>query len=562
MDRIPATGEGTLGGIGETAANPVAGMAPARFRGWRVTQAPEEARLHLGQGSATARRADPLPKPSPRPSHRSIWNRFVRWCEGRHVEHWPASPETVADYMKVRAENGCRSTVHNIRHAISSTHRAAGFENRFEQGVVEATFKELVSANGWASSQRTTVSGSSLDAAEIEAIREAACERRRQGSGFESRATAKQRGAVELALCSLVLESGILCEQAAALEWPDLSLDKNGRPAVTIRAGPAEPRVVITLSDRAFGDLEAIAPRSPVADQRIFPLGARQIASRVRLAARAVGLESRVAGDGPPGRAQDATKRISPATARIRAGYWRAFGAWCDTRGAEKLPARPETVAQYLMEASETSNYDTILGHRYAIRDEHRDSGHDDPCETPLVRTTLQELHRPSSCFTPMSLDADSLAAIRATAMRPRETHFSRESAEKARRRGLVDIALCSVLYASGLSVEQATALTWREVEILGPDRARLTVKPKTDPRGSVEIREIADEAVSELEAIRGDALSEDRVFGLNCRAAFNRFKAAASAAGLGVQSEAGSSHTATAGTSRAFTENPPHTSR
>ena len=559
MDRISTTNDGVLGGNRDMGANPMAGMPRGRFGERWVSVA---ARVH--------ERPVPLPEPSPKSSHRAIWERFVRWCEGRHVEHWPASPETVADYMKVCAEKRCRSTVCNIREAISSTHRAAGFENRFAKGVVEATFRELVSSKGWEHSRRCSVTGSSLAAAEIKAIRAATLEPRRQGPGLESERTAKQRGRVERALCSLVLEAGIRCEQTAALEWRDLSLDKNRKPTVTIRTGSAEPHVVVTLPKRALRDLHRIAPGSPVADERIFPFGARQIANHIRAAARAAGLESRIAGEGPPRDAQAATKGISPSTAHARSGYWRAFGAWCDVRGAQKLPAQPQTVAQYLREVSETSSNDTIQGNWYAIKDAHREFGHEDPCATPLVEATLQDIRHPSSDFTPTSLDPDALAAIRATAMKRRENRFHRESAANARKRGLVDIALCSVLHASRLSVGRVVALKWREVEILGPSRARLTVRPEDDPRGSDEFREIAGEAVGDLEAIRGNALPEDKVFGLSCRAVYKRVKAAGSAAGIGVPSAVGSSqtatagpsYTATAGPSRTFTENPPHTSQ
>lgn len=522
MDRIPTTTDGALGGNRDTAANPMAVVLPARFSGRRVSEALEAPRLQAGRGrvtgsgvlsaeehrgirsrtatgspassglsGATVLPPGSLPKPSPPPTYRSMWKTFVAWCEERHVEHWPASPETVADYLKDRAEKRGLSMLRSIRFAISETHRAAGFRDRFARGIVRETLKELATASGWQPSRRENISGSSLDAAEIEAIRAAALEPRRKGSGIESRETATRRGRVDLALCSLVLEAGLRCEQAATLEWRDLGIDENGKPAIRSRTGSAEPGDVVSLSERAWCDLEAIAPESPVVEEKIFPFDSSEVAGRIRVAARAAGLEGRIAGE--------------------------------------------------------------------SARAAHRESGHDDPCRTPLVKATLNETLRPATDFAPRSLDADALKAIRAAATTPRKSGRGRESAETARRRGLVDIALCSVLLAARLSVEQAVLLKWREMENLGPDKARLRVWSRADIHGSGEFREIAGEAVRDLEAIRGDALPEDTVFGLSLATAYKRIKAAASSAGLGISLEAGSSRTATAGPSHTDTAGPSH---
>ena len=103
------------------------------------------------------------------------------------------------------------------------------------------------------------------------------------------------------------------------------------------------------------------------------------------------------------------------------------------------------------------------------------------------------------------ALGLAELAAIRATACQPRRGRQTgrAESGERARRRGLADIALCSALFFAGLRRAEAAARAWGDVEA--------------------------------LEAIRPEeAGPEDPVFGLSGRQMARRVEAAAAAAGLG----------------------------
>ena len=142
MDRIPTTNGCALGGGWETIAGPMAGMPAGRFRerevrvatampqprtvefdparqpvpafrppaGPRTGQGPlgialESATEPLGTPSGACAAGDvreqhaSLPEPVPTRGYRSIWNAFVRWCGEHNAQHWPASPETVADYL-------------------------------------------------------------------------------------------------------------------------------------------------------------------------------------------------------------------------------------------------------------------------------------------------------------------------------------------------------------------------------------------------------------------------------------------------------------------------------
>ncbi len=435
MYRIPTTNDGALGGNRDTVAGPMAGMPQGRFGDRRVSEAPEGPHPHLrtrrtdaaqptppdrhrhgGQllagvtvGSAAdtpgtsssasaavgvGERPGTLSEPSPKSAYRSIWNMFVRWCNERNVPYLPASPETVADYLTELAKRCAVSTLRTHLCGISRTLVAAGCEDRYGTGVVKSTLEELIAIKGGKRCRSMRVNGSSLDAADLESIRACALEPRPRGGGYEQPEKATRRGKVDLALCSLALEAGLQCEQVAKLEWQELGIDEDGGPAITVRTGSAGAGEVISISEQAYDDLDAIAPEDAEASRRIFPLSAEQVAVRIREAARAAGLESRIAVPRSRQDADGATANAPSAKARAYDTYWRKFCEWCEKRGEDGLPARPETVAEYLRERSVTRGMDTIRGIRYAIRDAHRAAGHGNPCDSDLVKAVNEEILR------------------------------------------------------------------------------------------------------------------------------------------------------------------------
>ena len=549
----PRTGQGPLGIALESSTEP-RGTSSGAF----------------AAGDVRERHGRSLPEPSPTTGYRPIWAAFVRWCGDHNAQHWPASPETVADYLRHRAKRCRIETVYKTKNAISSTHRRAGWGELFAGGIVAATLAELSSIKGEGRFRSRSVSGSSLRVAEMDKIRRTALEPRRRGGGLETPEYATRRGRVDLALCSLVLEAGLGVEQAAALEWQDLAVDANERPTIKIRRGSPGAGKIIEISKRAHDDLRTIAPKGAGTGKWIFGLNAIQIASRIRAAAQVAGIETRIESAAPRQGAHGVTAVSSTNSAPLHTGHWRAFCGWCDGRGAAHLPARAETVAAYLKEASQSRKLDAINGRLYAIRDAHLWAGYDDPCATSLVQATMCDIRQAASGFTPKSLNPATLEAIRFTATMPRLSARGRESDALAVKRGPVDIALCSVVYAAQLSVFQAAALKWRDVEVHGEDEATLTVKSGTDDHGSAECREIAGQAVRDLEAIRGDARPEDSVFGLTFpKSVYRRISEAMKHAGLvagGEPSTASPSQTApadlwdapTADPWQTFTEGPP----
>ena len=143
----------------------------------------------------------------------------------------------------------------------------------------------------------------------------------------------------------------------------------------------------------------------------------------------------------------------SENTRRNYAGQYRRFRAWCESEEQSALPALPEVVAVYAAElVAEGKSIPTVRLALSAIVDAHRHAGLESPVNAG-VSETLRGLARQTGVNQKPAkpLDADALAAIRATAFTPRRSRGgSLESADAALRRGRVDVALVSVLSDQG----------------------------------------------------------------------------------------------------------------
>ena len=227
---------------------------------------------------------------------------------------------------------------------------------------------------------------------------------------------------------------------------------------------------------------------------------------------------------------------------RTRASYasqWKSWLAWCRHRGACPLPADPESVAVFLAERAERVKMATVHLTRCAIAARHREMGMDDPARHDRVRQVLSGLARQYGTTQKQvaGLTAADLAAIKATALRPRISPTGRrESEAHARRRGLTDIALCSAMRDGLLRRSEAAGLTWGDIDRDVDGSGRLFVsRSKTDPTGNGCVLYLSVETMQCLDAIRPpDAAPEASAFRMTPTTVRRRIAAAARAAGLG----------------------------
>ena len=115
----------------------------------------------------------------------------------------------------------------------------------------------------------------------------------------------------------------------------------------------------------------------------------------------------------------------SAQSENTRRNYASQFGkirAWCEREGYPPLPVQPEVLAAYAAElADDGRSMSTIRLAVAAVVDAHRRVGLESP-QTAGVTETLRRLSRQIGVIQKQArpLDADALAAIRATALNPR----------------------------------------------------------------------------------------------------------------------------------------------
>ena len=84
---------------------------------------------------------------------------------------------------------------------------------------------------------------------------------------------------------------------------------------------------------------------------------------------------------------------LAASTARNYRAGWENFVSWCDRNDRESLPARPESVADFLEDQS-TLAMDTLKNRLSAIRHAHRLSGESDPTKAGDVREKRREISK------------------------------------------------------------------------------------------------------------------------------------------------------------------------
>ena len=197
-------------------------------------------------------------------------------------------------------------------------------------------------------------------------------------------------------------------------------------------------------------------------------------------------------------------------TRRNYAGQFRKFRDWCEREKQSVPPASPEVVAAYAAELMDDGkSMSTVRLAVSAIVDAHKRVGPESPVNAG-VSETLRRLTRQIGASQKQAkpLDADALAAIRATASMPRRSQGgSLESEDTALRRGRLDIALASVLSDAGLRISEAAQLRWRDVQNAEDSAGLVYIKrSKTDQAGEGAYVVITPETLAALKRLRQDS--------------------------------------------------------
>ena len=137
---------------------------------------------------------------------------------------------------------------------------------------------------------------------------------------------------------------------------------------------------------------------------------------------------------------------------------WDSFTTWASAKGYRSLPALDATLAAYLTRlAGQGQALASIRQARGAVVKAHQLAGFPTPAG-PVTAAALLGIGRSIGAAQGQAapLTAEGLAAIRATAHLPRRGRGGcPERAAFARRRGLVDVALASVIRDGLLRVSE-----------------------------------------------------------------------------------------------------------
>jgi len=232
-----------------------------------------------------------------------------------------------------------------------------------------------------------------------------------------------------------------------------------------------------------------------------------------------------------------------PSTRRVYESAWKRFLSWAASEGLRPLPADPVTVAAYLTNRAEQGLSASSLSlDRKAISHYHRSAGVSSPTTAEGVKLTIAGLRNQAAQQgrgepkQAKGLTTEGLKAIVRTARRRRRGQTGRTESEAfALRRGMVDIAMASVMRDALLRRGEAAELRWSDVEFCPDGSSLITIRrSKTSLVSAVQY--VGVEATLALRRIRPlNANPELRVFGLRSgRSISNRIAAMARAAGLG----------------------------
>ncbi|MYF37530.1 MAG: tyrosine-type recombinase/integrase [Gammaproteobacteria bacterium] len=125
------------------------------------------------------------------------------------------------------------------------------------------------------------------------------------------------------------------------------------------------------------------------------------------------------------------------------------------------------------------------------------------------------------------------------TAMQPRQYARKHETEAHARKRGLVDKVIISLLFMAGMRRSEVAALRWCDIEEGSNDTLLVKVRAsKTNQEGHQDLRLLKGQGAQSVKELRAELEPQDadRVVPMICRQIANRFQACCTHAGLNGQ--------------------------
>ena len=256
------------------------------------------------------------------------WRIFQGWCDEVGLMSLPAEPLTVARYLAARAGSGASiATLRLASSAIAKAHEWAKLESPGRDPAVRASLK------GWGRrlSKPQRQSGA-LTADVLAVIRLTAVQPRKRGRGFETAEQAAERARLDLALVAVLSDGGLRRSEASSLTWGDVQRWDDGSGRITVVRSKTDAEAagaVVAITPAAMGALSAIRLAGAGGEVKVFGLSESQIARRVKVIAKAAGLENWEFFSGHSGRvgmARRMAQNGAPTHEIERQGRWKQGG--------------------------------------------------------------------------------------------------------------------------------------------------------------------------------------------------------------------------------------------
>ena len=268
--------------------------------------------------------------PATRRAYESGWRSFEAWCAAERYRAFPAAPETVAAYLAHRADAGRSiSTLKIDRAGIRHFHVTQGADSPTQSAGVSRVMRGLArrAAAGKLVQGRGQATG--LTANHLAAICATAHRRRvYRGGGRESEKAARRRGAVDVALVSVMRDALLRRSEAAALTWKDVTFLADGTARLAIRRSKTDQDgegAIQFIGKDAAQALQAIHGHAAPSEHLFGLRSGRAVSNRIAAMARAAGLGEGFSGHSPRvGMAQDLAANGASTTELMGAGRWSA----------------------------------------------------------------------------------------------------------------------------------------------------------------------------------------------------------------------------------------------
>ncbi len=264
--------------------------------------------------------------PATRDHYRYAWRIFEAWCAEHGYASLPADPAVVAAYLVERADRISISGVKLDRAAIRHKHVSDGLDSPTNSPGVATVMRGLRRQAAGSPPQQAK----GLTATDLAAIKATAFRRRSGPTGrTESEEAARRRGAVDIALISVMRDAMLRRSEAAALTWADVEFRTDETARVTVRQSKTDQEgegAVLFVGRDATTALEAIRPDEHDPDARVFGLhSGNAISVRIRKAAAAAGLRGKFTGHSPRvGMSTDLVAAGASVAAVQVAGRWKS----------------------------------------------------------------------------------------------------------------------------------------------------------------------------------------------------------------------------------------------